>query len=410
MKRTAESVTEGHPDKVCDQIADGILDACLKQDPDAHTAIEVMASRNTLMIAGELSQGVRESGAVNPVTIARQAVREIGYISEEVGLDADRCNVLTNVNVQSSDIAGAVSKAATSETPKWQAGKARCKWLPPEGVDPGEHRRVPHVGAGDQGVMIGYATDETPELMPMPFVLATKLAQRLATVRKNGTLPWLRPDGKSQVTMTYDDAGCPERIDSVVLSAQHDPAVDLPELQQALMEAVVLPVIDAERITATTALRINPSGRFVIGGPLGDTGLTGRKLMVDTYGSIARHGGGAFSGKDPTKVDRSGAYMARYVAKNIVGCGLAKRCEVSLAYAIGLEQPEMVAINTFGTARVAEHKIARMVEEVVSFSVADIIEGLQLRQPIYRETAAYGHFGRDVFPWEKVDELASVQK
>lgn len=410
MKRTAESVTEGHPDKVCDQIADGILDACLKQDPDAHTAIEVMASKNTLMIAGELSQGVRESGAVNPVTIARQVVREIGYTSEETGLDADRCNVLTNVNVQSSDIAGAVSKAATSETPKWQAGKVRCKWLPPEGVDPGEHRRVPHVGAGDQGVMIGYATDETPELMPVPFVLATKLAQRLATVRKNGTLPWLRPDGKSQVTMTYDDAGCPERIDSVVLSAQHDPAVDLQELQQALMEAVVLPVIDAERITATTALRINPSGRFVIGGPLGDTGLTGRKLMVDTYGSIARHGGGAFSGKDPTKVDRSGAYMARYVAKNIVGCGLAKRCEVSLAYTIGLEQPEMVAINTFGTARVAEHKIARMVEEMVSFSVADIIEGLQLRQPIYRETAAYGHFGRDVFPWEKVDELASVQK
>jgi S-adenosylmethionine synthetase len=402
MKRTAESVTEGHPDKVCDQIADGILDACLKQDPDAHAAVEVMASKNALMIAGELSQGVRESGAVNPAAIARKIAREIGYTSEEIGLDADRCHVLTNVNVQSPDIAGAVGEAT--------AGKGRCKWLPPEGADPGAHRRLGHVGAGDQGVMIGYATDETPELMPMPFVLATKLAQRLAEVRKNGTLPWLRPDGKSQVTMTYDDAGRPAHIDSIVLSAQHDPAVDLPALQQALMEAVVLPVIGAERLTAATALRINPSGRFVIGGPLGDTGLTGRKLMADTYGAIARHGGGAFSGKDPTKVDRSGAYMARYVAKNIVGCGLAKRCEVSLAYAIGLEQPEMVAVNTFGTARVAERKIARMVAEAVSFSVADIIEGLKLRRPIYRATAAYGHFGRDAFPWEKVDALASVRK
>lgn len=410
MKRTAESVTEGHPDKVCDQIADGILDACLKQDPDAHTAIEVMASKNTLMIAGELSQNVRESGAVNPAGIARQIAREIGYTSEEAGLDSDRCHVLTNVNVQSPDIAEAVHKARASETAKGRAGRARCRRQPREGAGPGAHRRLGHVGAGDQGVMIGYATDETPELMPMPFVLATKLAQRLAEVRKKGTLPWLRPDGKSQVTMTYDDAGCPERISSVVLSAQHDPAVDLPALQQALMAAVVLPVIDAERLTAATALRINPSGRFAIGGPLGDTGLTGRKLMVDTYGAIARHGGGAFSGKDPTKVDRSGAYMARYVAKNIVGCGLAKRCEVALAYAIGLEQPEMVAVNTFGTARVAEHKIVRMVNELVSFSVADIIDGLQLRQPIYRKTAAYGHFGRDVFPWEKVDALASVRK
>lgn len=409
-RKTAESVTEGHPDKLCDQIADSILDACITADPQAHCAIEVMASKNNIMIAGELSESVRNADIVNPVTIARQTAADIGYTSEAVGLDAANCGIITNINVQSSDIDGAVSRETTSETAKWQAGKVRCRWLPPKGVDPGEHRPVEHIGAGDQGVMVGYAINETPEMMPLPFVLATKLSYQLAQVRKQGKLSWLRPDGKSQVTMRYDENGKAIGISSVVLSAQHDESIELPDLQKALMEEVVLPVIDEKYITGDTQFHINPSGRFVIGGPLGDTGLTGRKLMVDTYGALARHGGGAFSGKDPTKVDRSGAYMARYVAKNIVACGLADECEVGLAYAIGREQPEMVTINTFGTAKVDESKIAKMVEETVSFSVVDIIEGLHLRQPIYRKTAAYGHFGRNEFPWERVDALESVPK
>lgn len=409
MKRTAESVTEGHPDKLCDQIADGIVDACLAADPESHTAIEVMASKNMLFLAGEISPALLSSGAIQIEAIARKTAAEIGYTSEDVGLDAENCIVMTNVNAQSADINAAVSKEDTIETAKWVGGRVRCKWLPPEDRAPGEHYKVRHVGAGDQGIMYGYATDETKTLMPLPFVLATALSKRLTAVRKDGTLPWLRPDGKSQVTLDGQN-----RVKSIVLSAQHDPAIELQALQQALVRHVVVPVfeatIGADQITADTQLHINPSGRFVIGGPLGDTGLTGRKLMVDTYGGACHHGGGAFSGKDPTKVDRSGAYMARYLAKNVVACGLAKRCEVALAYAIGREEPEMFEINTFGTAKADEGKIKKMIEQHVSFAVPDIIDGLGLAHPIYKQTAAYGHFGKEGLPWEKVDAFESVKK
>lgn len=401
---TAESVTEGHPDKLCDQISDGILDQCLRQDKDARVAIETMASKNTVMIAGEMTA----EGDIDPVAIARQIIKKIGYDSEPVGMDGDSCLILTNIHNQSADIAQSVTKDDTIRLPQWRAGCRRCAWIPPE---PGTQERhvERHLGAGDQGVMIGYATDETPECMPMPFVLATRLSRKLADLRRSGGLPWLRPDGKSQVTMAYDEKGEPQRIESIVLSAQHDESIGLVDLQQALLEDVIQTVIDPRFITVDTKIRINPSGRFVIGGPLGDTGLTGRKLMVDTYGSAARHGGGAFSGKDPTKVDRSGAYMARYVAKNIVAAGLAKRCEVSLAYAIGQEEPEMIALNTFGTAIRDEGVLTGLIDERCSFAVADIIDGLDLCRPIYEKTAAYGHFGRDEFPWEKVDGLDSVK-
>jgi S-adenosylmethionine synthetase len=409
MRRTAESVTEGHPDKLCDQIADGIVDACLSIDPRSHAAIEVMASKNMLFLAGELSPALIESHAVSVEDIARETAEAIGYTAEETGLDGKNCLVMENINAQSADINAAVSKADTVETAKWQAGKVRCKWLPPKKGEPGEHYTVQHIGAGDQGIMYGYATDETDSLMPLPFVLATALAKRLAQVRKDGTLPWLRPDGKTQVTLGDHDV-----IQSIVVSAQHDPDVAMADLQQALVKHVIIPAFDAtvgaDQITADTQIHINPSGRFVIGGPLGDTGVTGRKLMVDTYGGACHHGGGAFSGKDPTKVDRSGAYMARYLAKNIVGCGLAKRCEVALAFAIGREEPEMFEINTFGTAKAPESQIKKMIEHNVSFAVPDIIDGLNLAQPIYQKTAAYGHFGQPDRPWEKIDAFESVKK
>lgn len=409
MKRTAESVTEGHPDKLCDQIADGIVDACLAADSESHVAIEVMASKDTLFLAGEMSPELLAGGTIQVETIARETAKAIGYTSEAVGLDAENCLIMTNINAQSADIDAAVSKADTVETAKWVGGKVRCKWLPPEKGAPGEHDTVRHLGAGDQGIMYGYATDETDTFMPLPFVLATALSKRLAAVRKNGTLPWLRPDGKSQVTLGEGGS-----VKSVVVSAQHDPDIELHALQQALVQHVVVPVFDetigADRITADTQLRLNPSGRFVIGGPLGDTGVTGRKLMVDTYGGACHHGGGAFSGKDPTKVDRSGAYMARYLVKNVVACGLAKRCEVALAYAIGREEPEMFELDTFGTAKVDERKIKKMIERNVSFAVPDIIDGLGLARPIYKQTAAYGHFGKVDLPWERVDAFESVKK
>lgn len=409
MKRTAESVTEGHPDKLCDQIADGIVDACLAADPKSHTAVEVMASKNMLFLAGEMSPELLKSGAIQIEAIARKTAADIGYTSEAVGLDAAHCLILTNINAQSADIDAAVSKPDTIETAKWIAGKVRCRWLPPEDQMPGAHDKARHVGAGDQGIMYGYATDETETFMPLPFVMATALSKRLAAVRKDGTLPWLRPDGKSQVTLDEDG-----RVKSIVVSAQHDPDVDGAALQRALVQHVVLPVfeetIGTDRITVDTQLHLNPSGRFVIGGPLGDTGVTGRKLMVDTYGGVCHHGGGAFSGKDPTKVDRSGAYMARYIAKNVVACGLAKRCEVALAYAIGREEPEMFEINTFGTAKADERKIKQMIERQVSFAVPDIIDGLGLARPIYRQTAAYGHFGKNGLPWESVDGFEAVKK
>ena len=409
MKRTAESVTEGHPDKLCDQIADGIVDACLAADPKSHTAVEVMASKNMLFLAGEMSPELLKSGAIQIEAIARNTAADIGYTSEAVGLDAAHCLILTNINAQSADIDAAVSKSDTIETAKWIAGKVRCRWLPPEDQMPGAHDKARHVGAGDQGIMYGYATDETETFMPLPFVMATALSKRLAAVRKDGTLPWLRPDGKSQVTLDEDG-----RVKSIVVSAQHDPDVDGAALQRALVQHVVLPVfeetIGTDRITVDTQLHLNPSGRFVIGGPLGDTGVTGRKLMVDTYGGVCHHGGGAISGKDPTKVDRSGAYMARYIAKNVVACGLAKRCEVALAYAIGREEPEMFEINTFGTAKADERKIKQMIERQVSFAVPDIIDGLGLARPIYRQTAAYGHFGKNGLPWESVDGFEAVKK
>ncbi|MSS20414.1 methionine adenosyltransferase [Pseudoramibacter porci] len=409
MKRTAESVTEGHPDKLCDQIADGIVDACLAADPKSHTAVEVMASKNMLFLAGEMSPELLKSGAIQIEAIARKTAADIGYTSEAVGLDAAHCLILTNINAQSADIDAAVSKSDTIETAKWIAGKVRCRWLPPEDQMPGAHDKARHVGAGDQGIMYGYATDETETFMPLPFVMATALSKRLAAVRKDGTLPWLRPDGKSQVTLDGD-----HKVSSIVVSAQHDPSIALADLQQAIAEHVIVPVFEKtvglDWITADTQIHINPSGRFVIGGPLGDTGVTGRKLMVDTYGGACHHGGGAFSGKDPTKVDRSGAYMARYLAKNIVGCGLAEKCEVALAFAIGREEPEMFEINTFGTAKAPESQIKTMIERNVSFAVPDIITGLNLAQPIYQATAAYGHFGQPDRPWEKIDAFESVKK
>lgn len=401
---TAESVTEGHPDKLCDQISDSILDACLGQDPESRVAVETMVSKGTVLIAGETAT----QAVIDPVAIAREVIKDIGYTSEEVGMDGNTCLILTNIHSQSGDIALGVERGKSVELPHWIPGKKRCCWKAPENLGSQEIKR--HLGAGDQGMMIGYATAETPEYMPMPYMLATQLARRLAQVRKKGILPWLRPDGKSQVTMVYNELGQPERIESIVLSAQHDEGVDAMELKLELMKHVIQPMIDPTLITVDTQFQINPTGRFVIGGPLGDTGVTGRKLMVDTYGSVAHHGGGAFSGKDPTKVDRSGAYMARYIAKNIVAMGLATRCEVSLAYAIGQEEPEMIECDTFGTATQGESALLERLKAECSFAVSDIIEGLNLRRPIYKNTAAYGHFGREAFPWEQVDGFGAVRK
>lgn len=378
---TSESVTEGHPDKVCDQISDGILDAVIAQDPKAHVAIETMASKNTLMIAGELTTTAK----VDVTAIARQILLDIGYTSEESGIDGKNCLIFTNINVQSADIALGVNKSE-------------------DGTE--------EIGGGDQGIMYGYATNETSNYMPYTIDTAHRLVRRLAQVRKEGIVPWLYPDGKAQVTVGYDDVSRENLLTSVVLSAQHYPSISYNYLKSTLMDEVITPVLGDRIKLDNTRVLINPTGRFIIGGPLGDTGLTGRKIMVDTYGGVGKHGGGAFSGKDPTKVDRTAAYMARYVAKNIVAAGLADRCEVSIAYAIGQIQPEAVNIDTFGTEHIDEEIIRRAAIDLFDFSVAGMIKKLDLRRPQFLKSASYGHFGRENedFGWEKLDMVEPLRQ
>ena len=370
---TSESVTEGHPDKICDQISDAILDAMLEQDENSRVACEVAASTGLVHIMGEITT----SGYVDFQKIVRDVVRDIGYTRAKFGFDADTCAVISNIDEQSPDIA--------------------------MGVNPG--------GAGDQGMMFGYACTETPELMPLPISLAHRLAKRLTQVRKDGILSYLRPDGKSQVTIEYD-GDTPVRIEAVVISSQHSPEVSVDVLREDIMNEVIRPVLPAELVNENTKYFVNPTGRFVIGGPNGDTGLTGRKIIVDTYGGMGRHGGGAFSGKDPTKVDRSAAYAARWVAKNIVAAGLATRCEVQLAYAIGVAEPVSIRVDTFGTATVDESAIEAAVEKVFDLRPTAIIEALGLRKPIYRRLAAYGHMGREDLgvAWEKTDKAGELRE
>lgn len=373
---TSESVTEGHPDKVCDQISDGILDEYLKQDPLSRVAVEAMVSKNTLMLAGE----VTSKAMVDVTETARRIIRQIGYTEHEKGFDADTCLIFTNIHNQSPDISMGVTK---------QAGKEKQA-----------------IGGGDQGIMYGYACDETESFMPLSCSLANRLSMRLTAVRKDGNAGFLYPDGKTQVTLRYGEDGRPVSIQSIVVSAQHGESISHPLLEAFIRCKVIEPIIDERLMTPETKIYVNPTGRFVVGGPAGDTGLTGRKIMVDTYGTIGKHGGGAFSGKDPTKVDRSAAYMARYAAKNIVAAGLAKRCEVSVAYVIGQIEPEAVTINTFGTGKIADSQIERMIQDVFAFDVAGIISQLKLRRPQYLKSAAYGHFGRadQGFKWEETDK------
>ena len=383
---TSESVTEGHPDKICDQISDAVLDAILSQDPMARVACETAVTTGMILVMGEITTNCY----VDIPSIARKTVKEIGYDRAKYGFDADTCAVLTSIDEQSADIALGVDKSL-------EAKKADSNEL--------------DFGAGDQGMVFGYACDETEELMPMPVALAHKLSKKLTEVRKNGTLGYLRPDGKTQVTVEYD-GDKPVRIDTIVISTQHGPEVDHDTIEKDMLRYVVNTTIDPALIDQNTKYFINPTGSFVIGGPQGDSGLTGRKIIVDTYGGYARHGGGAFSGKDPTKVDRSACYAARYVAKNIVKAGLAKKCEVQIAYAIGVSNPVSVLVDTFGTAKIEESKIAQIVNEVFDLRPASIIKQLDLRRPIYKQTAAYGHFGRtDIdLPWEKCDKVDIIKQ
>ncbi|MGG3466433.1 methionine adenosyltransferase [Neobacillus pocheonensis] len=387
---TSESVTEGHPDKICDQISDSILDAILAKDANARVAAETSVTTGLVLVAGEITT----STYVDIPKIVRETVREIGYTRAKYGFDAETCAVLTSIDEQSPDIAMGVD----------QALEAR------EGLMSDE--QIEAIGAGDQGLMFGFACNETKELMPLPISLAHKLARRLTEVRKEELLPYLRPDGKTQVTVEYDENDKPVRIDTIVISTQHHPEVALEQIQRNLKEYVINPVVPQELIDENTKYFINPTGRFVIGGPQGDAGLTGRKIIVDTYGGYARHGGGAFSGKDPTKVDRSAAYAARYVAKNIVAAGLADKVEVQLAYAIGVARPVSISVDTFGTGKVSEDVLVDLVSANFDLRPAGIINMLELRRPIYKQTAAYGHFGRtDVdLPWERTDKAESLRE
>ncbi|TYZ28407.1 methionine adenosyltransferase [Selenomonas caprae] len=387
MLFTSESVTEGHPDKMADQISDSILDAILAEDPMGRVACETMVTTGQVHVVGEISTKCY----VDIPKIIRETVKEIGYTRAKYGFDADTCGILVSLDEQSPDIAQGVNEAIESREGEMDAAEA--------------------IGAGDQGMMFGYATNETPEFMPLPIALAHRLARRLTEVRKNGTLPYLRPDGKTQVTIAYED-GKAVAVETIVISTQHDEDVTLEQIRKDLIEQVIKPVVPAELLKDDTKIFINPTGKFVIGGPQGDSGLTGRKIIVDTYGGWARHGGGAFSGKDPTKVDRSAAYAARYVAKNIVAAGLADKCEVQLAYAIGVAYPVSIMIDTFGTNKVAEEKIEEIVSRNFDLRPAGIIKMLDLRRPIYKQTAAYGHFGRtDVdLPWEHTDKADTLKK
>ncbi|MCI3921362.1 methionine adenosyltransferase [Paenibacillus sp. TRM 82003] len=381
---TSESVTEGHPDKICDQISDSVLDAFLKNDPNARVACEVSVTTGLVLVAGEISS---RSEYVDIPSIVRNTIKEIGYTRAKYGFDYQTCAVLTSIDEQSADIALGVDKAL----------EAREGTMSDEEIDA--------IGAGDQGLMFGFAVNETPELMPLPISLSHKLSRRLTAVRKDGTLEYLRPDGKTQVTIEYE-GDKPVRVDTIVISTQHAEEVTLERIKQDIMQHVIKPVVPDNLLDGATKFFINPTGRFVIGGPQGDAGLTGRKIIVDTYGGYARHGGGAFSGKDPTKVDRSGAYAARYVAKNIVAAGLAEKCEVQVAYAIGVAQPVSVAVDTFGTGKVSEELLVDLVRKHFDLRPAGIIKMLDLRRPIYRQTAAYGHFGRNDLdvPWERTDK------
>ena len=387
---TSESVTEGHPDKICDAISDAILDALLEQDPMSRVACETCTTTGYVMVMGEITSNAH----IDFQQVVRDTVREIGYDRAKYGFDADTCAVVTAIDKQSTDIAMGVDKAL----------EAKENNMSDEEIDA--------IGAGDQGMMFGFATNETEEYMPYPIYMAHKLARQLTKVRKDGTLSYLRPDGKTQVTVEYDENGKPSRLDAVVLSTQHDEEVTQEQIHKDIKKYVFDEILPAEMVDENTKFFINPTGRFVIGGPHGDSGLTGRKIIVDTYGGMARHGGGAFSGKDCTKVDRSAAYAARYVAKNIVAAGLADRCEIQLSYAIGVAQPTSVMVDTFGTGKLSDEKLVEIIRENFDLRPAGIIKMLDLRRPIYRQTAAYGHFGRaDLnLPWEAVDKVETLKK
>jgi S-adenosylmethionine synthetase len=386
---TSESVTEGHPDKICDQISDAVLDAIYAQDPRARVACETAVTTGLVLVMGEITTNCY----VDIPKVVREAIKEIGYTRAKYGFDGDTCAVITSIDEQSTDIAMGVDKALEAKRGEMDEGEIEA------------------TGAGDQGLVFGYACDETPELMPMPISLAHQLARKLAEVRKSGELTYLRPDGKSQVTVEYD-GNTPVRVDTVLISSQHDPNVEHDVIERDIIEKVIKPVVPANLMDSGTRFLVNPTGRFVIGGPNGDSGLTGRKIIVDTYGGMARHGGGAFSGKDPTKVDRSAAYAARHAAKNVVAAGLAKQCEIQIAYAIGVAKPVSVCIDTHGTGVIADQEIARLVQATFDFRPAAIIRDLNLRSPIYKQTAAYGHFGRNDLnlPWERLDKAEQLKQ
>jgi S-adenosylmethionine synthetase len=386
---TSESVTEGHPDKLCDQVSDAVLDACLEQDPMSRVACETATKTGFVMVLGEITT----NAFVNFDDLVRKVVKEIGYDNTDKGFDGNTCAVMAAIASQSGDIAMGVDKALEAK-----AGEM-------------SEAEIDSIGAGDQGMMFGYACDETATLMPLPIYLAHNLTRRLSAVRKDGTLPWLRPDGKSQVTVEYH-YGVPARVDTVLISTQHAPEISHAEICEQVMEHVIVPTLPAELVDNQLKVFVNPTGRFVIGGPMGDAGVTGRKIIVDTYGGMGRHGGGAFSGKDPTKVDRSGAYAMRWVAKNVVAAGLAKRCEVQVAYAIGVARPLSINIETFGTGLIPDDDIARIVDENFDLRPGAIIRDLKLRRPIYRQTAAYGHFGRDDLDltWERTDMADTLRQ